>query len=89
MGVLAANPVRLVGIITAVVIAVLEALSKEGLISNDLGLSLINLIMILSPIIAAEIARRFVTPVASPSLPVGTKVEVVTPGNQPNFTTTL
>lgn len=79
-----ANPVRVVGIITAVVIAILQALSTEGVISGDLVVNLVNIITILSPIIAAEIARRFVTPVAKPSLPAGTKVEVITPEGEPN-----
>lgn len=86
---MANNPVRIVGIITAVVIAILQALSTEGVISADVVTNLVNLITILAPIIAAEIARRFVTPVGNPSLPAGTKVEVVTPEGQPNFTTTL
>jgi hypothetical protein len=86
---MAANPVRIVGIVTAVVIAILQALSTEGVISSDITVNLINLITILAPILAAEIARRFVTPISSPSLPAGTKVEVVTSEGQPNFTTTL
>ena len=86
---MATNPVRIVGILTAVVIAVLQALSTEGVISSDITVNLINLITVLAPIIAAEIARRFVTPTGSPSLPVGTKVDVITPEGQANFKVTL
>jgi hypothetical protein len=60
------EPVRIIGILTTVIIAILTALGQEGVISDEVVTNLTNLIVILAPIIAAEIARRLVTPVADP-----------------------
>jgi hypothetical protein len=39
--------------------------------------------------VLALIARSVTTPLASPSIPAGTSVEVITPAGQANTTTTL
>ena len=75
------EPVRWVGVIVAVVAAVVGALLGEGVISdvvagriNDFAANLAGILILLLPIITAEIARRGATSVAQPSLPLGTEV---------------
>lgn len=75
------EPVRWVGIIVAVIAAVVGALLGEGVISDavagritDLTANLSGILILLLPIITAEIARRGATSVAQPALPVGTSV---------------
>ena len=65
------EPVRIIGIIGAVIIAVIEALGQQQVLSPDLSTNLVNLIVVLIPIIAAETARRLVTPVADPQTNAG------------------
>ena len=62
----AREPVRIIGILTTVLIAVLTALGTEGVLSEDIVVNLTNLIVIVAPWIAAEIARRLVTPTSAP-----------------------
>ena len=87
------EPVRWVGIIVAVVAAIVGALLGEGVISDvvagritDLTDKLSGLLILVLPIITAEIARRGATSVAQPSLPLGTDVLIkgtsdMPPGN--------
>lgn len=84
------EPVRWVGIIVAVVAAVVSALLGEGVISdvaagniNDLAQNLSGVLILLLPIITAEIARRGATSVAQPSLPVGTNVIIRGTSDEP------
>lgn len=75
------EPVRVVSVILALVLAVVTTLLGEGVISEalagritDLATALAGFLVLLLPVIAGEIARPLVTPVAQPSLPVGTIV---------------
>ena len=43
----------------------------------------------MAPVIAALIIRGGVTPTSQPSLEQGTKLTVITPGDNPNFQTTV
>jgi hypothetical protein len=90
------EPVVIIGIAASCVIAVVQVLSGNGVISDvaagkaiDATNAMAQIITILAPAIAALIARPQVTPVASPALPQGTKVTVITPPANPNTTTTV
>lgn len=96
MSIFGRQPVVWIGIIAAVVIAVVQTLLGQGVISDvtagkaiDAVNALGQLLTVLAPVIAALVARTQVTPVSSPVLPQGTKVTVVTPPASPNTTTTL
>jgi hypothetical protein len=90
------QPVFWIGVIASAVIAVVQVLSGNGVISDvvagkamDATNALAQVITILAPVIAAMISRTQVTPVASPALPQGTKVTVITPPQNPNTTVTV
>lgn len=91
------EPVAWVGVIAAILIAVIQTLAGEGVISDvasGKALELVNsgasVLLVLVPIIAnVLLARPRTTPVAAPALAQGTTVTVVTPGNAPNTQTTL
>lgn len=55
------EPARIIGVITAVVIAVVQTLIGQGVLSSNVGTSVINILGVLLPIILAEIIRRFVS----------------------------
>jgi uncharacterized membrane protein len=90
------QPAFWIGLIVTLVLGVVQTLTGNGLISEvtagqttDLVNSTAQLLVLLAPLIAGLLIRTQVTPVANPSLPQGTRVEVVTPEGQPNLTTTL
>ncbi len=75
------QPAFWIGVIVSIVVAVLSALTKDGLISEalagkitDATNALAQLATILAPVIAGLLIRTQVTPVAAPALPVGTPV---------------
>lgn len=87
------EPVRLIGILASVVLAVVTTLLGEGVISDALagqitdGVAAVKeLLVILAPIFATELARRQSTPFAAPRVKEGTAIEVITPGDAPNHT---
>lgn len=89
------QPVVWIGIIAAVVIAVVQTLLGQGVISDaaagkavDFTNALAQVLTILAPVIAALVSRTQVTPVSSPVLPAGTKVTVVPPPAAATATTT-
>ena len=61
------EPVAWIGIIAAVLIAVAQTLFGQGVITQNVQDSAINLITALVPIISALVARQFVSPVAKPT----------------------
>jgi len=90
------EPVVWIGIIATVVIAIVQTLSGQGVISDvtagkalDATNAMTQLLTLLAPIIAGLLARTQVTPVANPALPSGTTVTVLTPPASPNTTTVL
>jgi hypothetical protein len=90
------EPVVIIGVIASCVIAVIQVLSGQGIITDviaghviDATKALTQILTILAPVIAAFLARPQVTPVANPTLPQGTVVNVVTPPASPNTTTTI
>lgn len=62
-----------------------------GLVAFGLNLTglQVGVLAMFSAAILSLIANSLVTPVAFPSLPQGTNVEVVTPAGQPNQSVTL
>lgn len=85
------EPVRLIGIAASVVLAVVTTLLGEGVISDALAGQITDgveaakeLLVILAPIFATELARRQSTPFKAPRVLEGTTVEVITPDGEPN-----
>lgn len=75
------EPVRWVGIIVALIAAIVSTLLGQGVISDTLAGKITDitkagegLLVLLLPIITAEFARPHTTPLAAPQLPVGTPV---------------
>lgn len=94
--ILGREPVVIIGVAASCVIAVIQVLSGQGIISDvvaghaiDATKALTQILTILAPVIAAFVARPQVTPVSAPTLPAGTKVTVVTPPTTANVVTTL
>lgn len=90
------EPVRWIGIIVSCILAVVSILSSEGVLNDavkgqitDAVNAIAQLLMLIAPIIAAELARRQVTPTSNPILDSGTVVTVITPEGQPNRETIL
>jgi hypothetical protein len=90
------EPSRWIGLIVALVVAILRVLVGDELISqaqadalNDAVAKIADVVLLIVPFLTAELIRRQVTPVAAPALPQGTTVTVVTPGDLPNHTTTI
>lgn len=74
------EPAVLIGLIASIAVAVLTQIAGSGLVNGN-GLVLVNDIAALIPIVVGIITRQLVTPVASPTLPIGTPV--TTPTGQP------
>ena len=58
------EPVFWVGVVSACVIAVIQTLAGSGVITPNQQDTVVNLVVALTPIVGALIARQFVTPVA-------------------------
>ena len=78
------------------ILAVVSVLTGEGVIGDALagqitdGVNAVaQLLVLLAPVITGLLIRTQVTPVTAPKLPQGTIVEVVTPGDRANLSTTL
>lgn len=87
------EPVAWVGIIVAVILAVVQTLLGEGVISDalsgritDIVQSLSGSVIVLIPIVTTLLARRGSTSAAQPKLEVGTAVLVDRPAGQPEDT---
>lgn len=72
------EPARVIGITTAVLIAIVQTFIGQGVIGADAGQSVINVIGILVPWLMAEVIRRFVSPASTSS---GNSVSVNTTGS--------
>ena len=90
------EPAFWIGVIVSLVAAVLGVLTGNGLITDvaagevtNLVTATAQLLVLLAPIIGALLIRTQVTPTSAPALDQGTVVEVITPGNLPNKSTTL
>lgn len=77
------EPVRLIGVIVTLILAVVTTLAGESIISDvvagritDIVNAAAKFLALIAPLLAAELARPQVTPVAAPQLPVGTPVTV-------------
>lgn len=77
------EPVRVVGVALALILAIVSTLQGEGVISDflagqitDVAKSLAGFLVLILPILGAEVARANVTPTSAPSLPGGTIVDV-------------
>lgn len=71
------EPVAIIGTIAAIIVAIAVQLGADGIVTGDTGKSLLHVVEVLTPVIAALVSRLFVTPTASPVLSTGT--EVTTP----------
>jgi len=90
------QPAFWIGLIVSLILGVVTTLSGNGLISDALNNQITDTVnavaqaaVLLAPLITGLLIRPTVTPVAAPSLPVGTTVEVVTPEGQANGKTVL
>lgn len=84
------EPVFWIGVISAVIIAIVQTLLGQGVISDvvagkvtDLTQSLAASALVLVPFLLNIAARSQVTPVAQPSLPLGTPVLIQGTGDTP------
>ena len=73
-----AEPAVILGLLGSILVAILTQVAGSGLIDGK-GLVLVNDLVALIPIVVGIITRQLVTPVADPTLPVGTTV--TTPDN--------
>ena len=96
MTILGREPAVWIGIIVSCIMAVVGVLAGEGVISDALKgqitdgvMAVAQLLVLLAPIITGIAIRGQVTPTVAPSLPQGTVVTVVTPGDRANLSTTL
>jgi hypothetical protein len=90
------EPAFWIGLIVTLIVGVVQTLSGNGLISDIVAGKVIDLVnafsqvaLLMAPVIAALIIRGGVTPTSQPSLEQGTKLTVITPGDNPNFQTTV
>ena len=90
------QPAFWIGLIVSLVIAVVQTVSGSGLISEaqgghitDAANAIGQLLVLIAPLITGILIHTQVTPIAAPSLPQGTTVTVITPGDAPNTTQTL
>lgn len=84
------EPVLIITTIATILIGAIATLTGNGFISDvaagkatDVVNALVQLLVLLAPVIAGILARGQVTPVAAPSLPVGTPVLVQGTGDTP------
>ncbi len=77
------EPALIIGTIVTIIVGAIATLSGNGFISDvaagkatDIVNSIAQLLVLLAPIIAAIVTRPNVTPVAKPTLPTGTVVNV-------------
>ena len=75
------QPAFWIGLIGTIILGVVQTLAGQGVISDvtsgkvvDLTHSLVNLLTLLTPIIAGLVIKTQVTPTAAPVLSVGTSV---------------
>ena len=86
MSALLSNPALLVGLIRAVLILLVTfgvAISQE---QQDATLMLVGSFLAVVSLVLTGVTMSKTTPVANPTLPEGTVVEVLTPEGQPNRT---
>lgn len=76
------QPARWIALLVALALGALQTIHGDGLISDaltgkvtDFVNAIAQLLQLLSPLIAGELIRPLVTPVAAPVLPAGTKVK--------------
>lgn len=84
------EPVLIITTIVTIIVGAIATLTGNGFISDvaagkatDIMNSLGQLLVLLAPVIAGILARPTVTPVAAPTLPVGTPVLVAGTGDEP------
>lgn len=82
------EPARWIGLIVALVVAIIRVLAGDQLISPDQQATIENLVqkiadlaLLAAPWIAGELIRPVVTPAADPVLASGTTVTVTPPPN--------
>lgn len=90
------EPAFWIGLIVTLILGVVSTLTQNGLISDvlagevtDIVNATAQLLVLLAPLIAGILIRGQVTPTSAPSLPQGTSVTVVMPGNTPDKSTVL
>lgn len=66
---MSSEPARIVGILTAILVAVIQTLVGQGVLTSDVGTTLVNVVTIFLPMIAAEVIRHYVTPVGKAANP--------------------
>lgn len=84
------EPAFWIGLAVTLVLGVVSTLAGEGLISDtlageatELTNAIAQLLVLLAPVITGVLIRPNVTPVAAPSLPIGTPVLVAGTGDTP------
>lgn len=90
------EPAFWIGVIAACILAVVQTLLGQGVVSDalagqatDFVTALSQVVTLLVPVIAGLLIRTQVTPTAAPQLDKGTTVEVITPAGMPNEVATL
>lgn len=82
------EPAVVIGIVFAVVLAVVQTLVGEGVLGQDIGDTVTRALDPTAgwalPIVVAVITRFFVTSAAAPTIKEGTTVTVVTPPGEDN-----
>lgn len=75
------EPAFWIGLVVTIIVGLISTLTENGVISEalkgriqDLTNAIAQLLVLLAPLIAGLLIRQQVTPVAAPSLPVGTPV---------------
>jgi len=86
MSALLSNPALLVGLIRAVLILLVTFGVAVTRAQQDSILELVGAVLAVMSLLLTGVTLQKTTPVANPSLPEGTVVEVVTPEGQPNRT---
>lgn len=98
MTILGREPSAWIGLIVALVVAILGVLTGQGFISDvqagkvtDVTNAIAQLLTVFAPLIAGLLIRQQVTPLSQPSLPLGTDVIIRGTADTPpgNATVTL
>jgi len=96
MNIFGREPAFWVGVIVSVILAVVQTLGGQGLISDalqgqitDVVTAISQVVLLLIPVITAILIRPAVTPIVNARLKEGSRVTVLTPGSSPNPTITV
>ena len=89
MSALLSNPALLVGLVRAVLILLVTFGVAVNLAQQDSILELVGAVLAVMSLLLTGVTLAKTTPIANPTLPEGTVVEVSTPEGQPNRTSVV